>query len=165
VVIKKPQPFLMSTGDVFVYPTSQGHCINSYFPSKERIPNWRQDGWSVAIIVEAGHTFEFLAWYRPLVLGSALSEKPELADARSLTPWVLRRPGPFSATHFKRMELEKIGTLPIDFQKLERLFPERKNGTYQVVNDISLVNELSTGPYRGTKGYPVLSHLPDLLQR
>src|SRR5690348_16603277 len=35
-VLKKPQPLLMQVGDVFIYPTSRGKCINSYYPSKER---------------------------------------------------------------------------------------------------------------------------------
>jgi hypothetical protein len=43
-VLKKPQPFLMGIGDVLVYPTSRGKCINSNFPAKDRIPNWKQDG-------------------------------------------------------------------------------------------------------------------------
>jgi hypothetical protein len=163
VVLKNPQPFLMSVGDVFVYPTSQGQCINSYFPSKERIPNWKQDGWSAVVIVESGRAFDFLAWYRPLILPGAVSQKPELAELSSVSPWVLRRPGPLSALHFKRMELEKIGTLRVDVSKVERLFPDRKNGMYQVVNDISLVNELSTEPYSSLKAYAKLPRLAEIL--
>jgi hypothetical protein len=34
-VLKAPQPFLMAIGDVFVYPTCAGGCINPYFKSKE----------------------------------------------------------------------------------------------------------------------------------
>jgi hypothetical protein len=163
VVLKKPQPLLMNPGEVFVYPTSQGHCINAYFPSKERIPDWKQDGWSAVVIVEAGRAFDFLAWYRPLILPDAVSQKPELAQLTSVSPWILRRPGPLSAQHFKKMELEKIGTLGVDVSKVERLFPDRKNGIYQVVNDISLVNELSTQPYSSLKTYPVLPRLAEIL--
>ena len=163
VVLKKPQPFLMTAGDVFVYPTSHGHCINSYYPSKERIPNWKQDGWSAAVIVEAGKVFDFLVWYRPLIVPSAVSQRPELAQLSSVSPWVLRKPGPLSAVHFKRMELEKIGSLSVDMSKIERLFPNRRSGIYQVVNDISLVNELSTEPYQSLKGYPKLPRLAEIL--
>jgi len=53
-VLKKPQPLLMQVGDVFVYPTSQGKCVNSYYASKERIPNWKQDGWGLAIECRSG---------------------------------------------------------------------------------------------------------------
>jgi len=51
--LKKPQPLLMETGDVIVYPTCAGKCINPYFASKELdrqytkdgpLP-WMQDGW------------------------------------------------------------------------------------------------------------------------
>jgi hypothetical protein len=163
VVLMKPQPFLMTAGDVFVYPTSQGHCINSYYPSKERIPDWKQDGWSAAVIVEAGRAFDFLAWYRPLIVPGAVSQRPELAQLSSVSPWVLRRPGPLSAVHFKRMELEKIGSLSVDMSKIERLFPNRRSGIYQVVNDISLVNELSTEPYWSLKEYPKLPRLAEIL--
>jgi hypothetical protein len=162
VVLIKPQPFLMTAGDVFVYPTSQGHCINSYYPSKERIPDWKQDGWSAAVIVEAGRAFDFLAWYRPLIVPGAVSQRPELAQLSSVSPWVLRSPGPLSAVHFKRMELEKIGSLSVDMSKIERLFPNRRSGIYQVVNDISLVNELSTEPYWSLKEYPKLPRLAEI---
>jgi hypothetical protein len=163
VVLMKPQPFLMTAGDVFVYPTSQGHCINSYYPSKERIPDWKQDGWSAAVIVEAGRAFDFLVWYRPLIVPGAVSQRPELAQLSSVSPWVLRRPGPLSAVHFNRMELEKIGSLSVDMSKIERLFPNRSSGIYQVVNDISLVNELSTEPYWSLKEYPKLPRLAEIL--
>jgi hypothetical protein len=34
-VLKKPQALLMDVGDVFVYPTFRGRCINPYFASRE----------------------------------------------------------------------------------------------------------------------------------
>jgi hypothetical protein len=43
--LKKPQVFLMEVCEVFVYPTTGGGCINSYFRSKEEISSWNQDGW------------------------------------------------------------------------------------------------------------------------
>ncbi len=62
-VLKKPQPLLMEIGDVLVYPTFGGRCINPYFASKE-LDNkygskhgpvaWKQDDWSAAIIVDRG---------------------------------------------------------------------------------------------------------------
>jgi len=159
VVLKKPQAFLMNAGDVFVYPTCQGHCINSYFASKERIPNWNHDGWGAAVIIEVGRAFEFLAWYRPLILAAARAQKLDMAQLGIANPWALRRPGTCSPSHFKRMELEKIGTLALDMSKVNQLFAGRKNGTYQAINDISVVNELSTAPYWKMNAYP---KLPDL---
>jgi hypothetical protein len=173
-VLKKPQPFLVDIGDVLVYPTSRGKCINSYFPSKDRIPNWKQDGWGAAMIVDAGRAFEFLAWYRPVTLFAALTSKRGLSELRSLVPWVLKRPGTCSAVHYKRMELEKIGTLPVDNGKLRQLFAEMKTGNYQAINDISIANELSVKP-RGSvpssekppKGFrvdPIVQSLENILR-
>jgi hypothetical protein len=147
-VLRKPQAFVMEAGDVLVYPTSKGHCINSYFPSKERmIPKWAQDGWSATVIVETERAFDFLAWYRPATVENALPSKPELKDIHSASPWFLRRPGTCSPTHFKRMELEKIGSLKVDASRLKALFPNLRPGTSKAINDVSIANELSVRPY------------------
>jgi len=172
-VLKKPQPFLMGIGDVLVYPTSRGKCINSYFPAKERIPDWKQDGWGTAIIVDVGRAFDFLAWYRTVTPFAALTAKPDLARLHSVMPWILKRPGTCSAVHFKRMELEKIGVLPVDGVKLHHLCPEMKAGNYQAINDISIANELRVKPSgsmptaeKAPKGFRVdltVSNLEDIL--
>jgi hypothetical protein len=144
--LKKPQPLLMVLGDVLIYPTSNGHCINSYFSAKEKIPGWKQDGWGAAIIIECGRAFEFLAWYRPLTLVSAVKEKPTTAALQSFAPWVSRRPGTCSTVHFKRMELEKIAKLGLSSEKLRCIFHETRPVPYQAINDISIANELGIGP-------------------
>jgi hypothetical protein len=166
--LRKPQVFLMDIGDVLAYPTSRGKCINSYFASKERISGWKQDGWSAAVIVDLGRAFDFLAWYRPLVVMAALVAKPTLTALLSTRQWTLGRPGTCSGVHFKRMELEKIGTLPIDGNKLKRTFPTMPSGIYQAVNDISIVNELSVPKEQitsrpGGRKYAVISGLTEIL--
>ena len=83
-VLKRPQPFLMEIGDCFVYPTSGTDCINSYCASKEKIPNWKRDGWGSMIVVARGRAFDFLAWYSPLVLARPLQDKLAFAQARSV---------------------------------------------------------------------------------
>ena len=146
--LKKPQPLLMNLGDVLVYPTSRGQCINSYFASKEKFRGWQQDGWSAALVVDHGRAFDFLAWYRPLTITTAIATKPIPGGLRSITPWVLRRPGTCSDVHFKRMELQKIARTRLKADKIVELFGNLKPGTYQAINDISIVNELSVGPER-----------------
>jgi hypothetical protein len=141
--LKKPQPFLMDVGDLFVYPTSSGKCINSYFKSKDKIAGWKHDGWSAAIIIDRGRAFDFLAWYRPLTLRRAVAEKPTLEQVRAETLLVARHPGTCSAVHFKRLELEKVGTVEIDPEKVAQNFPESRLGISQAVNDIGIVNSLS----------------------
>ena len=99
--LNKPQAFLMEIGDIFVYPSSGGRCINSYFTSKERMTGWKQDGWNAALIVDRGLAFDFLAWYRPVTAAAASVEKPSLAALLSTPRWILRRPGTCSAVHFE----------------------------------------------------------------
>lgn len=154
-VLKKPQAFLMEIGDAFVYPTCGGKCINSYFASKELEKHWtqdgpapwKQDGWAAMVIVDRGLAFDFLSWYQPLTMCMQTVEKPTLAALRGEILWKLAWPGTCSAVHFKRMELEKIGTLPVDAEKLSRAFPDRRPGIRQAIDDISLANELSVGPH------------------
>jgi hypothetical protein len=151
-VLKRPQPFLFGVGDVFVYPTCGGACINPYAVSKERSRDgagrlgWNQDSWSAMIIVDRGRAFGFLTWYRPLTISTATTHKPTIATLRLDLLWKLEQAGTCSAVHFKRMELEKVGTLTIDKEKLKRSFPHVRPGTYQAINNISLANALSVGP-------------------
>ncbi len=152
-VLKKPQELLMGVGDVFVYPTFGGRCINAYAASRELdrlgtgAPVWRQDGWAAMVIVGRGRAFDFLAWYRPLAIARATDQKPALEDIGGELLWRLASAGTCSAMHFKRMEFEKIGTLQLDQDKLRRSFPEMPPGTSSAVNDISLCNHVSVAPY------------------
>ena len=146
-VLKKPQPLLMIPGDTLTYPTCGGKQINPYFATKEQmVPAWRQDGWGAAVIVECGRAFDFFAWYVPLTIAVALPHKPDIEHLRSVPLWALRRPGTCTAAHFKKMELEKIATVPISVEKLDRSFPARPNGMSDALSDISIANRLSVGP-------------------
>jgi hypothetical protein len=146
-VRKKPQTFLMEVGEVFAFPTAGGECINSYFRSKDDLPGgWHQDGWGALVIVERGRAFDFLTWYRPLTISHARTENPSLEQLRSEYLWVLKRPGTCPPIHFKRLELDKIGALPIDGDKVARAFPARPPGRSCAVDNISLANCLTIGP-------------------
>jgi hypothetical protein len=89
-VLKRPQSFLMDVGDVFVYPTFGGRCINPYFASREldrlgtKAPSWKQDGWSAMVMVDGGQAFSFLSWYRPLTIWMATAHKPTLEELRGV---------------------------------------------------------------------------------
>jgi hypothetical protein len=155
-VLKAPQPFLMEIGDVFVYPTCGGDCINPYFGSKEMYKfhhkdgsvswQWQQDGWAALIIVDRGRAFDFLSWYRPLTIAEAIAEKPSLENLRRGLLWKLSLPGTCTATQVRRMEFEKIGALSIDDAKLRHAFPDMRPGTHYAVNDISIANRLRVAP-------------------
>ena len=155
-VLKSPQPLLMEIGDVFVYPTCAGACINPYFKSKKLHTfhhkdgsvswQWQQDGWAAMVTLDRGRAFDFLSWYRPLTVAHATAEKPSLETLRQEALWKLSRPGTCTNTQIKRMEFEKIGVLPIDAAKLQRVVPDMKPGTYHAVNDISIANGLHVSP-------------------
>lgn len=141
----------MDVGDLLVYPTYGGRCINPYFAWKEQdravtANGWKQDGWSALVIVDRGRAFEFLSWYRPLTLSTATLQKPTLAWLRGDVLWKLERAGTCPPIHFKRMELERIGTLPIDEDKLRRSLPAMAPGTVGAIDDVSLANALNVGP-------------------
>lgn len=153
-VLKKPQALLMNVGDVFVYPTFGGRCINAYAASRELdrqgtgTPAWKQDGWAAMVIVDHGRAFDFLAWYRPLTVSKAMLQKPTLEELRAVELWRLAHHGTCSPLHFKRMEFEKIGALPVDNDKLRRSFPTQMvPGKWAAINDISICNGVSVGPY------------------
>jgi hypothetical protein len=151
--IKKPQPLLMETGDVMVYPTFNGRCRNPYFvdQNKDRMgtamQSWHADSWAAMVIVDCGRAFDFLAWYRPLTVVTAMAEKPALAALEGDLIWKLGRPGTCTAPHFKRMGFEKIGAIAIDGEKLKACFGELRPGTSAAVSDISIANQISVGPY------------------
>jgi hypothetical protein len=164
-ILKKPQAFVMAIGEVFTYPTSNGCCINSYFSSKLKIPGWSEDGWGAMVIVDRGHAFDFLAWYRPLVMTVSAEVCPSTATLRAIdAEWVLRRPGTCSAVHFRRLELSRVAVLPIDRGRLLGVTGPLRPGTSQAINDISIANELGTLPASGERPRP-LSSEPPLLVR
>jgi hypothetical protein len=153
-VLKKPQPLLMSIGDVLVYPTCDGEHINPYFPSKEQIPvyrpggpaKWEQNGWAAIVIVDCGRAFEFLSWYRPLTIRDRRTEKPTLSSLHGDVQWQFELPGTCSPLHFKKMEMEKLATLPIDPERVKTIFPELRPGISAAVNDISIANRMKAYP-------------------
>lgn len=146
-VLKNPQTLVMNSGDVLVYPTGRGRPINPYFASIEKMaPEWVQDGWGAAVIVEADREFEFLAWYRPMTIAVAKSTKPGMQEILENDVWALRIPATCSASHLKKMRIEKIGSVAIDRKKVKQLFPNEPTGRSAAVNDISIANRLSVGP-------------------
>jgi hypothetical protein len=136
-VLRKPQPLLMGIGDVMLYPTCFGENINPYFASKEldrvtkkegpipwtSVP-WKQDGWGAMVILDRGRAFDYLAWYRPAPLAEARPQKPTLDSLRGGMLWRVDLPGTCSLNHFRKMELEKIGTLLIDPKKATDVYPK-----------------------------------------
>ena len=153
-VLAKPQPFLAEIGDVLVYPTCNGKCINPYLASRahdrQHTPQgpapWAQDGWGAIVVIDRGRAFDFLAWYRPVTLAHSTGEKPSLEVLRTELPWRLGAPGTLSASHVRKMELERIGAFAIDPGRRDRQFPGLRPGTSAAISDISLANSMAAAP-------------------
>jgi hypothetical protein len=150
--IKTPQPLLMQTGDVLVYPTFGGRCRNPYVVNQDKdrmggacLP-WQIDSWAAMVIIDSGRAFDFLAWYRPVVVARAMIEKPNMATLEEDLTWRLTRAGTSTASHFKRMGIEKNGTLAIDREKLKTCFGELPPGTSDAVGNISIANRMNVEP-------------------
>src|SRR6476646_2121561 len=92
-------------------------------------------------IVDVERAFEVFAWYRPVVIRTGTTEKPDL-DVLHDAEWHLELPGTCSATHFRRMMLEKIGTFPIDPACVQHVFPGVRPGDSQAVSDIAIANRM-----------------------
>jgi hypothetical protein len=151
-VLQKPQPLLMEVGDMMLYPTCFGENINPYFArgvTKKDGPipwtsvPWRQDGWGAMVILDCGRAFNYLAWHRPATLAEARTEKPTLESLGGIMVWRVELPGTCSPSHFRKMELEKIGVFPVDREKVNDVYP-RRFGTElsAAVQDISIANRM-----------------------
>jgi hypothetical protein len=171
-VLRKPQPLLMEIGDVLVYPTCGGKCINPYFASKELnkqyrpggpVP-WSQDSWAAMVIIDRGQAFDFLAWYRAVAGAEASREKPSIASLHDDVRWRLGSPGTCSGNHFKRMEVEKIGTLPVDPPSVQRVFPGLRPGVSAAVSDISIANSMNVSPYVSRSFAPTILGIEQILK-
>ena len=141
-VLKKPQPLVANPGDCLVYPTMGGDSVNPYFAAEKWAQRWQPDGWAAMMIVDAGRAFEFLAWYRPITIATAWTEKPTAETVTAAIGWNLRSPGTLSAAHFKKMALELVASLKIGSEHVTKAFGDLKPGTYQAIHDISLANEM-----------------------
>lgn len=149
--LTEPQPLLMEIGDLVVYPTCRGKCINPYFTGKQLSDTgWRPDGWGALLTIDSARAFDFLAWYRPLTLVDSMGQKPTIDGLLSQVKWVLRGPGTCSPAHFKRMQFEKTHRVTIDRARLCKCFPDLPSGVQAAVNDISIANDLNIGPSRNS---------------
>ncbi len=141
-VIKSPQTLIMRPGDVFAYPTSGGAPYNPYVTPalKQRSAyDWMADAWGALLILKAELACGYLAWYCPLVTRTELLQKPTLESLRN-EPWTKQHPGTCSASHFKRLALERLGSVSIRESVIKELACSTEEGVRAALLDISLAN-------------------------
>jgi hypothetical protein len=173
-IINKTQPLVMNVGDVFVYPTSLGRCKESLPAWIHVVPPWEQDSWNAVVVVSAERAFDFLVWYRPLVLARPVSEKPDLLQLQSAPLWMVRGPCTCTALHLKRLGMERIATVQVDSEKLKHSVPVPSSGIRAVIENRSIESELTVGSPLGQsyiseraleKTPNGTSRLPDLIRK
>lgn len=142
----RPDPLLLQVGEVVVYPTSAGEPVNPYRGERQKNPEWVQDGWGAAVVVEADLLFGYLAWYRPIVSQHSWSEKPALEMVLDSPAWNLEHAATCSSKHYQRMELETLGHAKLSQEWREHLGPRFVNGRQAALSDISLSNRLKAQP-------------------
>jgi hypothetical protein len=147
-VLKAPQKLLLEVGEVLIYPVCKGEPINPYAVGKDWawVKAWQQDGWGAFMVVERGHMFDFLAWYRPLVIAEPLPDEPTLAELARPRMWLLEEPGTLTARHRVYMQLKSLGCVSIDPARLAAAFPRRGSARFSAVNDVSLCNKIKVRP-------------------
>jgi hypothetical protein len=149
-VLKAPQKLLLEVGEVLTYPVGRNsggdyyEPINPYAVGKDWawVKAWGHDGWGALVVAERGLLFDFLAWYRPLVVSSVLASEPTISELSAAPTWMLRRGGTLTTRHRDNLQLKAVGRMEIDQAKLDHLFPDRRIPISPVVNDISLSNEM-----------------------
>jgi hypothetical protein len=147
-VLKEPQKLLLEVGELLIYPVCNGEPINPYAVGKDWawVKAWQQNGWGAFMVVERGHVFDFLAWYRPLVITEPLPDEPTLAELARPRMWLLEEPGTLTARHRANMQLKSLGCVSIDPARLAKVFPRRGSARFSAVNDISLSNKIKVRP-------------------
>ncbi|MGQ0446338.1 MAG: hypothetical protein ACT4O2_14745 [Beijerinckiaceae bacterium] len=155
--MKQPEPYELEIGGVYSFPTHKGENINPYMTKKffDR-GAWTPDGFGLMVLVERGRAFDYLAWYRPIVIEDAVPSIPSLASLVNDFRWYLVDPGTCSAHHFMKMELKKIAILEIDPVKLNRTFHGREPGTIWAINDISIANQMDLRRSVRIAGHPLI---------
>ena len=147
-VLKKPQQFLLEVGEVLIYPVSQSvtyfEPINPFTVGKvwPSVTSWKQAGWGAFAIVERGLLFDFIAWYRPVVVNRLLTGEPTMAKLSAPRPWILRQSGTLTARCRENLQLKAVGRIDVDPAKREHFFPDLGVPVGPVVSDISIAGSL-----------------------
>jgi hypothetical protein len=160
-VLKAPQKLLLEVGDVVAYPICKQAPLNPYAgKDSPLLKDWHQEGWGAFVLAERGLQYDYLAWYRPLVICEPLQQGPTLPELMEARMWLLRNPGTLTSIHASKMQFKSLGRVSIDPAKLSQLFPQRMSPVSCVVSDITIANSIDVRgisvheAHRVKHGYP-----------
>ena len=137
--LTRPQSAVVSAGDYVRFPTQNGGARNPHFPPGREA--FEQDGWGLVQIYDAGWEFGYLHWVQLLPLGWAHRHPPGTEDAESARPLGTLAFGTLSPNHFKRMEMEVIGSEPPRLDAAQP-GPDERTARFVALNDVSVCNLL-----------------------
>lgn len=110
-MLRKPEPLLVSPGEVFTFPIDRfGNVRNPYFPDGADA-GFQPAGWGCCLIVGAAHALGYLAWYGIAANVELELERPGLARAVAKLKRSTYGLGTLTRTRMRRMGLERIGTI------------------------------------------------------
>jgi hypothetical protein len=150
-ILKKPEKLLFDIGDVILFPLDErGLPFNPYYTAKqiaEEPDIFIQTGWGAAVIVDNGLIYDYLTYYKLIVCNKSFEfdDKPRLNTLMNTSTWVIENPGTCSKSHFKKMQIEKIGTIDINKKRAKKIFANHKYALSAAVDNISISNYLNTG--------------------
>jgi hypothetical protein len=145
--LKNPKKFILDIGDIVMLPMMGARSANSYFKAwTAEHPPFEPDRIGVAVVLDRGHTFGYLAWYTIAMLDESWTDEPAIAQCLA-APLRPADSGTLSPTHFKRMALRKIGAVPLN-SAVDALRPPRRRSDYTAISDIGLTNVLNLRPSR-----------------
>lgn len=106
--LKAPQPLLLEPGQIWRLPHRGGYVGEGYV-----LPPEAESGWRLVQVIDAGHAFGYLSWYRLSALNWVSVDMPLFEEAEKL----LRHPAPGIGTLTKpalqKFGMELLGTAPL----------------------------------------------------
>jgi hypothetical protein len=158
--LKKPQPFVMSPGEVIVFPTAGGRARNPYFKPGTEPHRGEEDGWGAVLVVAADRAFGYLAWYglAPIVIERANVPRLEEALASPLAANV--DAGTCTSLHYARMGLHVVGRIQVAPLAADIAAGLAARGRQTAINDVSIAGVLTSRPVPSPEpGWPRVADL------
>lgn len=151
---KTPQKLIFARGNVFTFPVygKNYQSINPYCANRDKSLE-APTGWRVGLVINSHLIFDYLACYRVLLCEATLDEKDakDFGKVLAMKSWNICPPGTCSPTHYKRLEIEKVGHIELGetMELLVSRFSKKiqgsatclqYDGVFQAIADISIGN-------------------------
>ncbi len=120
---KKPPAYVVTRGEVYIYPTMNGSAVNAWMSSWQQagfVPN----GWGACLVLEVGRAYDWLQWCAIAALSTDANLPATLDDI--LQSELMLHPQTMGAarcvpkkSHLAMMQAQCIGTVDLDPAKVQ----------------------------------------------